>query len=389
MGRSKSKPVQKRPRLDDQDDQAKAIAILQSVPQDQVEEAAAEATRNDVVQNWPHLVIDDQGNDGNLTTDGDDCNSPPTSKDASRPYKHTTSSIPSWARGLGSSRKIDEQHFQALQALHNAIKNQSPQWTSWSGSPSDPRQRAFGFLPGTLGYDARVRQQLDISMPWREVPQPDEGVEVGAGEEEERSRNERAIVLLETLPDGVQEAIDHVCKLFRECLVDEYNKNEENDDNSNSKREKHPQNHYPLSDFLHYKNLIAAQPNLHNGRALLPVHLDHPCKDGFGVVIVTVAMTTGAATILLQDVSGTHGLAMPLQQGQAYMLSGMARDACVHGVLADVGSEHRESLNLRFGLHDLRLLLGEAKENDVSDDNLAKLPGIPSTQVLQYWESFD
>jgi hypothetical protein len=88
-------------------------------------------------------------------------------------------------------------------------------------------------------------------------------------------------------------------------------------------------------------------------------------------------------------VSGTQGLAMPLQQGQAYMLSGMARDACVHGVLADVGSEHRESLNLRFGLHDLKLLLGEAKENDVSDDNLAKLPGIPSNQVLQYWESSD
>ena len=42
----------------------------------------------------------------------------------------------------------------------------------------------------------------------------------------------------------------------------------------------------------------------------------------------------------------------PLRQGQAYALSGDARNVCLHGVLAEEGSEARESLNLRFGLHE-------------------------------------
>lgn len=85
----------------------------------------------------------------------------------------------------------------------------------------------------------------------------------------------------------------------------------------------------------------AAQPNLHCGRELLPTHVDHPKKDG-----------------------------MEVSQGQAYMLSGMARDACAHGVVASSG--HRESLNLRFGLHDL--------EKGVNH------PWISSSNVLHYWE---
>ena len=36
---------------------------------------------------------------------------------------------------------------------------------------------------------------------------------------------------------------------------------------------------------------------------------------------------------------------------EAYALSGVARNACLHGVLSEPGSERRCSLNLRFGLH--------------------------------------
>ena len=43
--------------------------------------------------------------------------------------------------------------------------------------------------------------------------------------------------------------------------------------------------------------LVAATPNLHNGRAYLRPHLDEPLHDGFGIVIVTVAIR-GDATIL-------------------------------------------------------------------------------------------
>ncbi|KAG7358783.1 hypothetical protein IV203_015372 [Nitzschia inconspicua] len=393
MGRSKSKPVPKRPRLEDNDnDEAKAIAMLQSVPQEQVEEAAAEATRADLDQNWPHLVNVKENYEIATHPATEGTSHPPSNDDTKnvRPlqsYQHITSSVPPWAHGLGSSCKIDPQHFVALQTLHSAIKSQSPQWTSWSGNPSDPRQRAFGFLPGTLGYDERVRQQLDISMPWRDVSK-DDNDDPKEGEEEERSRNERAIVVLEKQPDGVEAAIEHVCDLFRECFV-QSEKEKESDTNHNDHDKSVPQkpNHFLLlKDFLQYRNLIAAQPNLHNGRALLPVHLDHPCKDGFGVVIITVAMT-GKARILLHDVTGTKGLAMPLQQGEAYMLSAMARDACVHGVLADVGSEQRESLNLRFGLHDLELppAMDDETKDQQTNDETPPLPVVPSSQVLKYW----
>lgn len=45
------------------------------------------------------------------------------------------------------------------------------------------------------------------------------------------------------------------------------------------------------------EHLVAAQPNLHNGKRFLRPHLDEPLHDGFGVVIVTVAIR-GDATIL-------------------------------------------------------------------------------------------
>jgi hypothetical protein len=395
MGRSKSQPTKKRPRLDEV--QVEAIALLQNAPQEQVERAAAEGVRVDVQQNWPHLIqrecdVDVENDNSNQC--GEYCNQ--SHKDdkvtfvdaktcshhknttvvtAATPvvYKHVVSSVPSWAQGLGSSRKIDPKHFSTLHTLHQLIKTQSSShWTSWSGNPSDPRQRAFGFLPGTLGYNATVRQKhLDISMPWR-LNSYNDNADHDYQVTEERSRNERAMVVLERIPDSTQEAIDHVCQLFRLCLQKKIGK----DCNDNSTNDCRPY----LADFLQYRYLIAAQPNLHNGRALLPVHLDHPGKDGFGVIIITIAMT-GSATILLQDVTDTKGLAMPLASGEAYMLAGMARNACVHGVLADVGSEHRESLNLRFGLHDCD---GEAANGPNKD---SALPVVPSNEVLQYWET--
>ena len=41
-----------------------------------------------------------------------------------------------------------------------------------------------------------------------------------------------------------------------------------------------------------------------------------------------------------------------LDEGEVYLILGDARDAAPHGVLVDAGSEERESLHFRFGLHD-------------------------------------
>ena len=82
-------------------------------------------------------------------------------------------------------------------------------------------------------------------------------------------------------------------------------------------------------------------------------HLDEPLHDGFGVVIVTIAVR-GAAHILLRSGGGMDDrrcFRLEAAASEAYALSGVARDACLHGVLSEQGSERRCSLNLRFGLH--------------------------------------
>ena len=353
MGRSKSQPTKKKPRIEE--DEAAAIDLLKSIPQEQVEKAAADATRLDVKQHWPVLLLREQERDcGNGSDDGDNDQS----------NRNIIYNVPAWARGLGPPQKLDDSAFAALQNLHNKITLLSEK-SSWSGSPSDPRQRAFGFLPDTLGYNPSIREKLDISMPWRAAKE-DQDLSNGstvftsnasAGtqkeEEEERNRNKKAMVILGEVPEGTKDAIEHVCGIFRQVLM------------SSAETKS-------LAEFLCYENLIAAQPNLHNGRELLPMHFDHPLKDGFGVVIVTISITGSSKILLQQDTAGQ--LAMPLQAGEAYMLADQARDACVHGVLTDVGQDHRESLNLRFGLHDVPI--------DGSSDVI-----VSASDVLKRWDA--
>ena len=100
--------------------------------------------------------------------------------------------------------------------------------------------------------------------------------------------------------------------------------------------------------------------------------MDEPLHDGFGVVIVTIAVR-GAAHILLRGGGGSGSggsggggggggsgggavddhrcFRLEAAASEAYALSGVARNACLHGVLSEQGSERRCSLNLRFGLH--------------------------------------
>ena len=107
-----------------------------------------------------------------------------------------------------------------------------------------------------------------------------------------------------------------------------------------------------FAPVLQPDQLVAAQPNVHGGLRFLPPHLDEPLHDGFGVVIVTVAVA-GGGRILLQsrpfDAARRRDYNFQMAEGGAYVLSGDARNTCLHGVIADAGA--RESLNLRFGLH--------------------------------------
>ena len=87
----------------------------------------------------------------------------------------------------------------------------------------------------------------------------------------------------------------------------------------------------------------------------------------------------GHANILLQSLVQDKRT-LRVQQGQAYIMSGPVRNQCSHGVLADVEYPHRESLNLRFGLHDYG---GGYSPNE----GMAKVDlVVPSKLVLQHWE---
>lgn len=74
--------------------------------------------------------------------------------------------------------------------------------------------------------------------------------------------------------------------------------------------------------------------------------------DGFGIVIVTLAMKGSAEIVLVDegdDDEGTLSWSFELQKGEMYVLSDNSRNKCMHGVIAV--QEGRESLNLRLGLH--------------------------------------
>ena len=205
---------------------------------------------------------------------------------------------------------------------------------------------------------------------------------------EERIRNKKAMLVLEKseVPEGVETAIRNLCRQFRESLLTKEKNHLAMQDSDTSDHDYRTH----LDEFLRYDYMIAAQPNLHSGRALLPVHLDDPKKDGFGVIIITIGME-GAGTILLRDAKGIHrGVAMRLETGDAYMLSDRARDSCSHGVLADgykstangdegnIPFSKRESLNLRFGLHDL--------SPPRFEENATPIDAVPSSMVFQHWE---
>ena len=310
MGRTK--PVAKRRRVEEEQAQQEAISELLQFSPALVENAGALATR-EACMSWPSVEKEE-----------DDI-----------------LSYPKWLTGLGRARKVGE-HFNTLKQLHQTIKAMATTWSSWSGSQNDPRKRAFGILPGTLGSDIKIQQSLDISMPWKE--------DTGG---KEHTRNIQAMTILkdDVSKDTFRPAIDALCQIFRESLP--------------------KRSSYDLLPYLCYENLVAVQPNLHCGRELLPVHVDHPLKDGFGIVVVTVSIH-GSATILLENATGTEHRTMRVEQGQTYMLSGASREQCAHGILADESSSDRESLNLRFGLHDL--------------DRGTKHPLISSRSILQHWE---
>jgi len=260
-----------------------------------------------------------------------------------------------------SHHHIPSELLDDLTAIHDHIVATvtKARMVSWSGVGGewDGRLRAFGFPT------RRALQALDGS-PVRLRAFEKAGADA---DEDERANRAALCILDETLPrkDGAVpfRAAQKICNALRPAGLDP-------------------------PGILAASQLVAYQPNLHNGAAFLKPHLDQPLHEGFGKIIVTVAIRGGGATIVLldrdesavDDATGERyqrSWRFHLCEGEAYVLSGSARNLCLHGVLADdddgddddddgdssqgaaAGTTTttkkctRESLNVRFGLHSL------------------------------------
>lgn len=222
---------------------------------------------------------------------------------------------------------LDRSTLEPLRALHATIKEKvaADGLASWGGiTDKSTRKRAYGYLASS---GPAAQEHFEVGHAMKEY--------TGAAADADRASNRRASVRLEAadLPADLDGALERLTAALAPLLPERYR------------------------TIVQPHQLIAAQPNLHCGCAYLRPHLDEPLADGFGVVIVTIAVT-GAAKILLNVRPWEQAIGSEcffhLREGQLYALSGDARNAALHGVLADDGSEARESLNLRFGLHSAR-----------------------------------
>ena len=263
----------------------------------------------------------------------------------------------------------DPDLFRDLTRIHAVVKQKVRinDMVPWAGTGGDStRLRAFGFL----GKEALTRLDKDSAVRLH-APEK-QGKEALLDER----ANRRAICVLHKAREYVRESVegnttksnesgsDNVPKTVNPTLVADkicaaILANQRVDNNNRLD-----------SNVLCSKELVAYQTNLHNGAKHLAAHLDAPLHEGFGKVIVTVAIR-GSATILLigkgedeeddeEDDEDSDRLLQPawkfhLKEGEVYMLSGNARNMCLHAVLADNDDSggNRESLNLRFGIHSV------------------------------------
>lgn len=277
--------------------------------------------------------------------------------------------------GSGHEDQLPTQHTDALRALFYLIVSKlstsesAGAGVTWGeGEDEDPRRRMYGFMPQQRqallqagikiqkegAPDDREHQEalqracVDLVFPHQQICSS-------------TSRSQRLVPKDTTLvlDASVYEALATITSRVRALVPDNYQK------------------------YVTMEHLVAAQPNLHNGATYLPAHLDFPRQDGFGVVIVTFGVR-GTGTIVLMDDgddedektksdaveggSGSKSFSFRLNENEAYILCGDARNKCVHGVLcgnrtADQKDEgdmcRRETLNLRYGLHSPEFALEE------------------------------
>jgi hypothetical protein len=254
-------------------------------------------------------------------------------------------------RKFSISKEIGSHHAKLLVELHDFVVKKTPGDVTWGEASSkiDPRRRCYAFLPGqrqrllklgirvqraqdtrsddTSEHD-RTMSQASIDLCWASADAATRSTR--SSSRKQKINNGGCCVMMVPSSAMMYEALQAVTTHIQSLVPTKY------------------------QNFVTMESLVAVQPNHHNGARYLPAHLDFPRADGFGVVIATVAIRhTGGSQVVLVD-DGDEGQdslywSFGLEDGDCYVLSGDARNKCLHGVLAEDG--RRETLNFRYGLH--------------------------------------
>ncbi|KAG7354069.1 hypothetical protein IV203_003425 [Nitzschia inconspicua] len=231
-------------------------------------------------------------------------------------------------RGIVKKR-LPPSLFEKLVCIHKRIQQEvdASRRVPWAGiNDGDAKVRAFGFLGESSWHRLDHESAVRLVAPEKE----------GQDAIDDETANRKAICILDM--EDADLDVEGTTKEFINFL------------NPNSAKLD--------SKTVCPEELIAYQINMHNGMRYLPAHLDWPLHEGFGKVIVTVAIRGDADVLLIAGdtiVVGGEELQpawrFHLEQGECYVLSDRARNRCLHAVVANEDNNARESLNLRFGLH--------------------------------------
>lgn len=276
-----------------------------------------------------------------------------------------------WGCGVAS---LEPSHLQSLRELCGKIREETVKFVAWGDGFYDKKERGYAMVPELSAWKS-VDDLIAAGILLHDADASEskyKAVKISAAKKHKITRDKAFTQMTATTTET--EALEAVVQLAAEIV----NKCDAAD---------------PLQPYekasVRMQNLVAIQPNFHNGDDYLPLHVDNPRHDGFGVVIVTVALWGSAEVVLVDDgdpeeggegdkaagaqradagydvsdgdrshigggpASGSAGQqdggsrswVFELRPGQLYVLSGHARNKCAHGIVVLPAEDKEEEEN--------------------------------------------
>jgi len=256
-------------------------------------------------------------------------------------------------RGNGANKfEIPLRHYNTFKDLHRAVVQNIKNGVA-PGVIQDPKRRMYGFLPGQrknlLKAGIKLQAFGELGEQEHKAILRDYAVDLVLPENAKKQftwaqeENNFDHIKKVTASKSTWAALQNVTEQVKTLVAERYR------------------------SYTCTSRLVAVQPNLPDGAPHLPLHLDFPRHDGFGVVIVIMALFGDSSKVIIVDDGEEEGeeisWSFSLRSGEGYVLSGDARNLCRHGVLCDKAAEaanvreafrirsSRKTLILRYGLH--------------------------------------